>query len=623
MTHVSIVFPFCKSFAPSPIRPAFRVACWRLSLLAWVVVETLVMGQVTLEPSSAGVAPASPSTASRNAPFNLPGALVIVGGGGTPAEARERFVQLAGGSEAHIVVVPTASATAEERDEEYWLETWRDFQVASLTVFHTRDRLQADSEEFCQPLQQATGIWFPGGSQNRIVDAFMGTRAQQIIESLPYRLVVEGRRGKRGGVVGGTSAGAAIASRIMIAGGRTNPELATGFDLLPRAIVDQHFSQRNRQQRLEQAVQQHPECVGMGIDERTAVIVTGRSLVVQGRGQAHLRFAATEYQPAAALTLQPTVRYDWQTILRTQQQRQQTPFPNHDSHPVKFPEQGALVIVGGGGMPREVVQKFVELAGGSEARIVILPTAVDAPSRESGLSRTFQNAGAKAVTVLPQIKFEEINNDEYLSVLQQATGIWFGGGRQWHFIDHYENTPAFDAFHALLSRGGVIGGSSAGASIQGELLIRGAPVGNQIMVQDGYRKGFSFLPGVGIDQHFSQRNRLPDLKQAIADFPQFMGVGIDEGTALVVSPNRAEVIGRGSVYLLKQKSADENANSAEIDSADTDSNEVGSMESGVVESGITQPPADDVRAEKAMGSAILPRELPRGTVIDFESFLDW
>jgi len=133
--------------------------------------------------------------------------------------------------------------------------------------------------------------------------------------------------------------------------------------------------------------------------------------------------------------------------------------------------------------------------------------------------------------------------------LAQATGIWFGGGRQWRFVDAYEQTRAVAAMQECLQRGGIIGGSSAGASIQGELLIRGAPVGNQIMVQDGYRRGLGFLPGVGIDQHFAQRNRFGDLEETIRRFPSILGVGIDESTALLVEQERGTVLGRGAVYV--------------------------------------------------------------------------
>ena len=172
----------------------------------------------------------------------------------------------------------------------------------------------------------------------------------------------------------------------------------------------------------------------------------------------------------------------------------------------------------------------------------------------------FRKAGAGSTMTLPQIALEEIESDEYLEQLRNATGIWFGGGRQWHFVDHYENTRALHEMRECLNRGGVIGGSSAGASIIGDLLIRGAPVGNQIMVQDGYRRGFSFLPGVGIDQHFSQRNRSKDLSSTIERFPSIVGIGIDENTALVVTPETGEVIGDGNVFVFRAAADHSNGN---------------------------------------------------------------
>ena len=120
-------------------------------------------------------------------------------------------------------------------------------------------------------------------------------------------------------------------------------------------------------------------------------------------------------------------------------------------------------------------------------------------------------------------------------------------------MDAYEDTRAIQLFHAVLERGGVIGGSSAGATIQGEFLVRGHPLGNTVMMAEGYERGFSFLPGSAIDQHFSQRNRFADLEVVVKKHQDLLGVGIDEGTALVVQPKLSEVIGNGSVFLMRSK----------------------------------------------------------------------
>src|SRR5690606_23155268 len=133
-----------------------------------------------------------------------------------------------------------------------------------------------------------------------------------------------------------------------------------------------------------------------------------------------------------------------------------------------------------------------------------------------------------SVTLLPHSRTDEIADQAFETALREATGVWFGGGRQWNFVDAYENTRAIELFHAVLRRGGVIGGSSAGATIQGEYLVRGHPLGNTVMMAEGYERGFAFLPGVAIDQHFSQRQRQPDLLSVIQRHPRLLGIGIDE-----------------------------------------------------------------------------------------------
>jgi cyanophycinase len=135
----------------------------------------------------------------------------------------------------------------------------------------------------------------------------------------------------------------------------------------------------------------------------------------------------------------------------------------------------------------------------------------------------------------------------FSEVLTRAGGVWFSGGRQWRFVDAYEGTLTEKRFHEVLSRGGAIGGSSAGASIQSEYMPRGHPLGNTVMAAEGYERGFGFLPGVAVDQHFFARKRLADMTGLMKLYPQYLGIGIDEGTALVVKGSVAEVIGRTKV----------------------------------------------------------------------------
>ncbi len=538
-------------------------------------------------------------------PYSPSGGLILVGGGEVSAEVRQRFFDLAGGPRAKIVVIPTASASADENEFDYWLEPWQKLVPLSVKIAHTRERAVANTAEFCADLEAATGIWISGGDQANLAEAYLSTRAARAIESLP----------QRGGVVGGTSAGAAIASRNMIAEGNDTPKMATGFDLLPGAIVDQHFSQRKRSGRLIKAVAKHPDCLGIGIDEDTAVVFQSRSMEVLGPGKVHLRFAATSHHPIKKMELKPGQRNDWETLLRASRERFVAPFPVPNLAPqIVFPKSGSLVIVGGGGLPKDILQRFVELAGGSKARIVVLPTAVENVAGESGEGEMFRQAGAGSVVVLPQTTPAELASAEYLDQIRAATGIWFGGGRQWRFVDHYAETPALAEFRQCLQLGGVIGGSSAGATIQGELLIRGAPIGNEIMVQDGYRRGFGFLSGVGIDQHFTQRNRFADLRGTIQRFPSMIGLGIDEATALVVTSKQAEVMGSGKLHVFVAKNvidsivpADDRQDSAKANSAAT-LGEDGALGNDGADSNSAALPNDIFTREYSAGSILTPAD---------------
>jgi cyanophycinase len=199
-------------------------------------------------------------------------------------------------------------------------------------------------------------------------------------------------------------------------------------------------------------------------------------------------------------------------------------------------------------MPADVTKKFIDLAGGPDALLVVLPTAVPDAVSVQGEANFFERAGAKNVHVLPGRELKDVEDPKNLELLAKAGGVWFGGGRQWRFVDAYEGTKAHDAFRALLRRGGVIGGSSAGATIQGDYLCRGSPLNNTDMMCEGYERGLGFLPGVAIDQHFTQRNRFADMTALMKAYPQLLGIGLDEATALIVQGHDAAVMGKNKAH---------------------------------------------------------------------------
>ncbi len=224
--------------------------------------------------------------------------------------------------------------------------------------------------------------------------------------------------------------------------------------------------------------------------------------------------------------------------------------PRHLSGQEVGPESGSLVIVGGNMQDPAIVRRFIDLAGGAEAPIVVIPTAGGGDDYDEfyqGL-RAFRNQGAKKLTVLHTYEPEEADTDEFVIPLREAGGVWFGGGRQWRLVDAYGGTKTEVEIRNVLDRGGVIGGSSAGATIQGSYLARGDTETNTIMMGD-HEEGFGYLRNVAIDQHLLRRNRQFDLIEVIEARPELLGIGIDENTAVVVQGDDFEVIGQSYVLI--------------------------------------------------------------------------
>jgi cyanophycinase len=217
--------------------------------------------------------------------------------------------------------------------------------------------------------------------------------------------------------------------------------------------------------------------------------------------------------------------------------------------PLVGPARGALVIAGGGRLDAAIMGRFIELAGGTDARIVIMPGAGTEDTFPAGWSgyRVFREAGVRDVVVLHTRDRAVADSDAFVQPLRHATGVWIPGGRQWRLVDAYLDTRTERELHALLERGGVVGGTSAGASIQGSYMVRGAVSGNTIMMAPGYEQGFGLLRGAAIDQHLLARGREDDMLEVVARHPALLGIGVDEGTALVVTGDHAEVVGRGYV----------------------------------------------------------------------------
>ncbi len=202
------------------------------------------------------------------------GALVIVGGGGTPSEAIAEAVQLAGGIDSRVVILPQASNLADRGTSS--IELFREHKVGDIQIVDLDDPATARAA-----IERANLIWFPGGQQSQLIEAL--TQAD-VVETIR-------QRNRAGAVVGGTSAGAAVMSALMIPNSPAMPSLrsgntpiAKGLGLAESMIIDQHFVERERMNRLLGAIVDHPQQIGVGIGERTAIVVRGQKFTVIGAG---------------------------------------------------------------------------------------------------------------------------------------------------------------------------------------------------------------------------------------------------------------------------------------------------------------------------------------------------
>ncbi len=214
--------------------------------------------------------------------------------------------------------------------------------------------------------------------------------------------------------------------------------------------------------------------------------------------------------------------------------------------PSHGPQIGTLVITGGGTIA-DGNARFLAAAGGAAAKIVVIPTAsVTEPQTAEQLQKYCSIA---ACTVLHTTDRAIADSEAFVKPLREATGVMLIGGRQWRLADAYNGTRTLTEIRRLLDRGGVVYGGSAGATIQGSYLVRGSstPDDNTIVMAPGHEIGFGLLTNVAIDQHVDARGRANDLAVVLRAHPELLGLGLDQGTTIVVHGDELTAIGPGRV----------------------------------------------------------------------------
>ncbi len=219
--------------------------------------------------------------------------------------------------------------------------------------------------------------------------------------------------------------------------------------------------------------------------------------------------------------------------------------------------RGQLVIIGGAEDKEgdcKILREFVRRAGGVNARIVVMTAATELP-REVGENyiKVFDRLGVEDVRIVDTVIREDATSSTALEAINKATGVFFTGGDQARITSILKDTEIDATIHKRFSEGIVVAGTSAGAAVMPDVMIVEGDSETHPrveVVQMG--PGMGFLPGVVIDQHFSQRGRLGRLLSALAQQPAVLGFGIDENTALVVNGDEFEVVGEGTVTVVDE-----------------------------------------------------------------------
>jgi len=221
------------------------------------------------------------------------------------------------------------------------------------------------------------------------------------------------------------------------------------------------------------------------------------------------------------------------------------------------PASGTLVLTGGGDLlPGSVLDSFLELAGGEGTPILYIRIPRELPDNAGSRSEyeaMLRKLFRADVTLLHSSNRDDWDSDAFAGAIKAAKAVWVSGGSQGRLADMVLGTRSQAELEALLKRGGVFGGQSGGAMMAGSFILRGATPDKPALIARGHTRGFGFLQNVAINPHLTERHREDQLVTTLDLYPDLLGIGIDEGAAIVVEHNTFRIVGRGRVAIYDNK----------------------------------------------------------------------
>lgn len=575
-------------------------------LLFWAAVSTAIAGRFG----------ESRAFAQANS-FGLPepiraqkaGSVMLHGGGsGVRQYVRQEFLRLAGGSDARIVLIPSDYEEREpgESLEEFdgrlggmksygrWVELCRD-NHARFQFLHWDCPEDPDNARFFAALDEATGIWMPANDQEWIIKRLAGDPLKPTRFQLALRNLLA-----RGGVVGASGGGMASLAETVIAGdidqesdGWIRARLVFGLGLFQTTLLDQNFDYwSGRVERLTDALRNGPSLdrvarrpgvqhrtVAIGVDRQSVAVVTGNAIraigesyvnvFVQsngGRTIAWHRLAAGD--KPLVLTADPA---------RT---RSDTQAAGAADNPFGAPSAKGTVVLHGGKTTAEMYDLFPRLSGKEKPALLHCPSANNRYRRlsddelmASDVADLWKTDAVASLRFVNADRPERAEDPAFCGILDDADALWFMGGDQENLSGYYVNPVRPTLFQkkvrAIVARGGVVGGTSAGCAAMSDVMIGGnIQSDGRSPARAELSRGLGVLSNVVAEQHFDARQgrieRFADLlrnKQQLAnaspgcDPEHMVGLAVEESTALIVRGNHLSVVGKNKAHVFLKSAA--------------------------------------------------------------------